>query len=80
MEMLKHTMLVLQPKIKTNPNSQNLIREGRGGGGGGGNVISGFRVFVISNVFLCAQGSKTLSVNYSFQWRDETGVTFSFRK
>ena len=75
MEMLKHTMLVLQPKIKTNPNSQNLIREG-----GGGCLISGFRVFVISNVFLCAQGSKTLSVNYSFQGRDETGVNFLIQK
>ena len=35
---------------------------------------------MISDVFLCAQGSKTLSVNYSFQGRDETGVIFSFRK
>ena len=49
MEMLKHTMLVLQPKIKTNPNSQNLIREE---GGGEGALKSGFGVFVISNVFL----------------------------
>ena len=72
--MLKHTMLVLQPKIKKKSQlPPSYKREG-------GELNSGFRVFVISNVFLCAQGSKTLPVNYSFQERDGTGVNFSFRK
>ena len=60
-----------------------------GWGGGGGGVNSGFKVFAISNVFLCAinlivlicKGADTkLPVIYSFQERDETGVKFSFRK